>query len=779
MGLQPLEFSDCLTDSPYFRDNLHSHEKELERTSKSIKNLVQECKEVLTATRNLQKTQRSFAQHLMDFKFECIGMQQTDDEIVIAQSLQEFGKLIASIEDERDKMLTAAYDQFIKPLEDFRKDQIGGAKEGKKKFDKQTRAFCQSLEKFLNLKTKATDNVLQEADAALQMERKHFQQASMEYVLMLQEVQERKKFEFIEILLGFMYAWLTFYHQGHEVAQEFKPYMTELQVKLQKTRDNYETTRTEAETLMNKMLEVRGTKPNIEPTTNKNYTRQGYLFLMEKKALGTTSWTKYYCMYQKNNKILTMIPFNPVQNAKLPSSTETMVLTSCVRRATDSIDKRFCFDITAQDRQGTYTLQALSEEDRSLWLDAMDGREPIYLMPKQKVEESSLDDTGFLFIQRCIDAIEARGLEDQGLYRVVGVNSKVTKLAQMGLDRRKLDKLNLDDEEIKTITSALKNYFRSLPEPIMTFKQHTQLLAAAKLEQKKDRVREIHKLVHQLPEANFKFLRVLIKHLRMVSQKHAVNLMTVSNVGVCFGPTLMRPEEETVAAIMDIKFCNIVVEILIENYDLIFGGSPDQAENGPASQVPESPRRSLPVPEHVQSPTSLAPGGPTSPGRNYANLDNNVNNNSSGYKGLDAGQTYAQYRSRLRPVAIYNPGTPAARWKSPGSTDVYSSTSSSSESLSSKSSSNNQSSPSINALSQSSPQLDVSRRPHTQPPMYANTAALADQGGLLSPKDIMRLDQPPQLRREDGYHNNSYHNNEARPKSATFDLFLSHTTLLC
>jgi hypothetical protein len=42
--------------------------------------------------------------------------------------------------------------------------------------------------------------------------------------------------------------------------------------------------------------------------------------------------------------------------------------------------------------------------------------------------------------------------------------------------------------------------------------------------------------------------------------------MTVSNIAVCFGPTLMRPERETVAAIMDIKFCNVVVEILIENY---------------------------------------------------------------------------------------------------------------------------------------------------------------------------------------------------------------------
>lgn len=31
-----------------------------------------------------------------------------------------------------------------------------------------------------------------------------------------------------------MFGWLTFYHQGHEVAKDFKPYMTELQLKIQK-----------------------------------------------------------------------------------------------------------------------------------------------------------------------------------------------------------------------------------------------------------------------------------------------------------------------------------------------------------------------------------------------------------------------------------------------------------------------------------------------------------------------------------------------------------------
>lgn len=46
--------------------------------------------------------------------------------------------------------------------------------------------------------------------------------------------------------------------------------------------------------------------------------------------------------------------------------------------------------------------------------------------------------------------------------------------------------------------------------------------------------------------------------------------MTISNLGICFGPTLLRPEEETVAAIMDIKFGNVVVEILIENCDKVW-----------------------------------------------------------------------------------------------------------------------------------------------------------------------------------------------------------------
>ena len=81
------------------------------------------------------------------------------------------------------------------------------------------------------------------------------------------------------------------------------------------------------------------------------------------------------------------------------------------------------------------------------------------------------------FIKKCIDVLEKRGLSDQGLYRVVGVSSKVNRLLSMGLDRRKNE--DLSDWESKTITSALKTYLRNLPDPIMTYKNYNGFILAA------------------------------------------------------------------------------------------------------------------------------------------------------------------------------------------------------------------------------------------------------------------------------------------------------------
>lgn len=52
VGLQALEFADCLLDSPEFRENLSRHEKELDKTSQQIKRIIKEIKDLLTAARS-------------------------------------------------------------------------------------------------------------------------------------------------------------------------------------------------------------------------------------------------------------------------------------------------------------------------------------------------------------------------------------------------------------------------------------------------------------------------------------------------------------------------------------------------------------------------------------------------------------------------------------------------------------------------------------------------------------------------------------------------------
>ncbi|XP_053522437.1 rho GTPase-activating protein 26 isoform X3 [Artibeus jamaicensis] len=573
MGLPALEFSDCCLDSPHFRETLKSHEAELDKTNKFIKELIKDGKSLISALKNLSSAKRKFADSLNEFKFQCIGDAETDDEMCIARSLQEFATVLRNLEDERIRMIENASDVLITPLEKFRKEQIGAAKEAKKKYDKETEKYYGVLEKHLNLSSKKKESQLQEADSQLDLVRQHFYEVSLEYVFKVQEVQERKMFEFVEPLLAFLQGLFTFYHHGYELAKDFSDFKMQLTISIQNTRNRFEGTRSEVESLMKKMKE----NP-LEHKTISPYTMEGYLYVQEKRHFGT-SWVKHYCTYERDSKQITMVPFDQKSGGK-GGEDELVTLKSCTRRKTDSIEKRFCFDVEAVDRPGVITMQALSEEDRRLWMEAMDGREPVYNSNKDSQTEGTaqLDIIGFNIIKKCIHAVETRGINEQGLYRIVGVNSRVQKLLSILMDPKTASETETDicaEWEIKTITSALKTYLRMLPGPLMMYQFQRSFIKAAKLENQESRVSEIHGLIHRLPEKNRQMLQLLMNHLANVAKNHKQNLMTVANLGVVFGPTLLRPQEETVAAIMDIKFQNIVIEILIENHEKIFNTVPD------------------------------------------------------------------------------------------------------------------------------------------------------------------------------------------------------------
>uniref|UniRef100_A0A8C6PFK9 Oligophrenin 1 n=1 Tax=Nothobranchius furzeri TaxID=105023 RepID=A0A8C6PFK9_NOTFU len=572
MGHPPLEFSDCYKDSPDFRETLKCYELELERTNKFLKELIKDGNSVIAAIKGYSLAVQKFSQTLSTFQFDFIGDSLTDDEINIAESFQEFAGLLQEVEHDRMMMIQNATTLLIKPLEKFRKEQIGATKEKKKKFEKEGEKYYSLLDKHLNLSAKKKESQLQEADDLLDKERVNFYDSSVEYVYQIHQVQDRKKFDVVEPVLAFLHSIFTINSLVVETTQDFMPYKQELQLSLQNTRNHYESTCEELEELMMRMKE-----PSQICKIQNFLPMEGFLYIQEKRALGV-SWVKHYCKYHKEGKQLTMVSCE-------------QKLSECIV-STESIDKRFCFDVETAERNAPVTFQALSEGDRKLWMEAMDGKEPVSLPLALELNE-----TGFKFVKKCINYIEDKAITQEGVYRTVGSNIQVQKLINTFFDPTNPGNVDFNSSDIddKTITSALKFYLRSLSEPLMTYDLHRDLMCAAKSDNLDFRLSEIHSLIYKLPEKNREMLEILITHLVYVCSCSDENRMTPSNMAVIFGPTLMRAKEETVAAMLDIKFQNIVVEILIEDYEKTLSSSPEDSTAPPVLPPRVTPRKRQPI----------------------------------------------------------------------------------------------------------------------------------------------------------------------------------------
>uniref|UniRef100_A0A8C2WZH4 Rho GTPase activating protein 10 n=1 Tax=Cyclopterus lumpus TaxID=8103 RepID=A0A8C2WZH4_CYCLU len=569
MGLHPLEFSECYLDSPGFREKIKAHEAELDKTNRFIKELYKDGKNLINATKQLGMAQRKFANCLGEFQFEYVGDAKTDDEKCIEREFK-FSSFLKNLEEQRELMMRNITETLMKPLEKFRKDHLGTVRAERKKYEKETEKYYSSLEKLLNMSAKKKDTQLQEADSQVETVKLRFQEESLDYVCKLQEIQERKKFECVEPMLAFFQTVFTFYHQGFELANDFDHYKRALQINIQNTRSRFEGARSEVYELMKRIRETPQEYRQTSPISC-----EGYLYVQEKRPppFGS-SWVKRYSTFVKEQKILHMVTFDHRSGGKI-GETESVTLKSCLRKTTDMFDRRFCLELDITDRPGTVlTVQALSEDDHKFWMQAMGGKEAVillhffFLFPS--AVDAQLDNVGLSLMKNSISAIETRGINDQGLYRVVGVSSKVQKLLSLMIDEEsnEVDLSTSEDWDVKTVTSTLKLYLS--PE---------------------SRIQAVHCLVHKLPPKNRQVLGLLMKHLANVAAHSKQNLMTVANLGVVFGPTLMRPQEDTVAAIMDLKFQNIVVEILIEHNEKIFADAPESCPLSPAAPVFSAPTR--------------------------------------------------------------------------------------------------------------------------------------------------------------------------------------------
>ncbi|XP_010777034.1 LOW QUALITY PROTEIN: minor histocompatibility protein HA-1 [Notothenia coriiceps] len=244
----------------------------------------------------------------------------------------------------------------------------------------------------------------------------------------------------------------------------------------------------------------------------------------------------------------------------------------------------------------------------------LQGRLQLFGRDFSQVASCASDGIPFI-ITKCISEIERRALKMKGIYRVNGVKTRVEKLCQAFENGKEL--VELSQCSPHDISNVLKLYLRQLPEPIMLFRLYNSLMGLAKESMQGEAdtaegeevesnsinpavgkgpelvdlgpnsdpevlvlVDKLKELLKEPPKANVATLRYIIRHLRRIAELEEDNKMSPSNLGIVFGPSLMRPRPTgatiSLSSLVDYPHQARIIECLIVFYSSIFQSKTSQ-----------------------------------------------------------------------------------------------------------------------------------------------------------------------------------------------------------
>ncbi|XP_075680750.1 uncharacterized protein LOC113799632 isoform X2 [Dermatophagoides pteronyssinus] len=202
------------------------------------------------------------------------------------------------------------------------------------------------------------------------------------------------------------------------------------------------------------------------------------------------------------------------------------------------------------------------------------GPNLLFRVPLCQLSSNAVPD----IIKQCVKQIEKRGSRISGIYRVSAVKSQVDSLTKAY--ETDPDSVDLSNVSPNVIANLLKQFFRMLPEPLLTFQLYNELIEVATKYSKnssldssseEDIVNRLKKICRRLPTVHFNTLRYLMNHLRQISKDSEFNQMNPSNLGIVFGPTLLKKaDNDDTNMLYDTNHQSRVIELFILYADRVF-----------------------------------------------------------------------------------------------------------------------------------------------------------------------------------------------------------------
>ncbi|XP_041861873.1 arf-GAP with coiled-coil, ANK repeat and PH domain-containing protein 2-like isoform X2 [Melanotaenia boesemani] len=385
-----VDFEECLKDSPRFRATIEEVEGDVCELESKLDKLVKLCIGMIDAGKAYNAANKQFVNGIRE-----LAQQSTKDE-VIESSLTKFAESLQEMINYHTILFDQAQRSIKTQLQTFVKDDLRKFKEAKKQFDK----VSEEKEAALIKNAQAPRNKQHEVEEAtniLTATRKCFRHIVLDYVLQINVLQSKRRSEILKSMLSFMYAHLTFFHQGYDLFSELQPLMKQLGGQLdqlvvdaaKEKRDMEQKHSTIQQKAALQDFSNDDTKLEYNVDADNGIAMEGYLFKRASNAFKT--WNRRWFSIQ-NNQL--------VYQKKFKDNPTVVVedLRLCTVKHCEDIERRFCFEVVSPTK--SCMMQADSEKLRQAWIKAVQNSIATAFRDKgddgEKLDRKSSTSTGSL-----------------------------------------------------------------------------------------------------------------------------------------------------------------------------------------------------------------------------------------------------------------------------------------------------------------------------------------------------------------------------------------------
>ncbi|CAL1696188.1 unnamed protein product [Somion occarium] len=215
-------------------------------------------------------------------------------------------------------------------------------------------------------------------------------------------------------------------------------------------------------------------------------------------------------------------------------------------------------------------------------------------------------------VKICINEIEERGMDAEGIYRVSGRHAAVQEL-QHKIERNEMAfQFHAPHDDVYAVASLLKLYLRGLPEPVFKFPLQDRIQHTGDLEEHiSNDFQLLRSKIRRLPPVHQATLKAIVEHLARVAARSEKNKMDPKNLAIVFGSVIFGeddlPKSGDLMSVQSWK--DTLMEDLITHASILF-----QSNQSPP--LPSAPLgEPAPAPTYGSSHTKVAQVPPPLPPR--------------------------------------------------------------------------------------------------------------------------------------------------------------------